>query len=102
MVADDDEMNETAMKVLAKSGPWAVLAAVLVAFVLMKIDPAIEALKAQHEETRKEDAADALKIANVMGQVLMAIERSNYLERRNCINTAKTAQDRDACAKDRD
>lgn len=99
---DDDMVNEKALAVFVKSGPWALLAVVLVVFYLGKIDPAIETIQAEHREMRAEDADSDSAVKNVMGQVLMAIERSNYLERRNCMNTARTATDRDACLRDRD
>lgn len=99
---DDDEMNEKAWAMLIKSGPWAALAAVLLYVVLGEVRPALATIKAQHDELRAELSAEALRSTNVMGQVLMAMERSNYLERRNCINTARTQTDREACAKDRD
>lgn len=95
-------MNEKALAVFVKSGPWALLAVVLVIFFLVKVDPAIETMQAEHREMRAEDAASDASVKNVMGQVLMAIERSNYLERRNCMNTARSIPDRDACLKDRD
>ena len=95
-------MNEKALAVFVKSGPWALLAVVLVVFYLGKVDPAIAMIQAEHREMRAEDAASDASVKNVMGQVLMAIERSNYLERRNCLNTARSTSDRDACLKDRD
>ena len=95
-------MNEKALAVFVKSGPWALLAVVLVVFYLGKVDPAIATIQAEHREMRAEDAASDASVKNVMGQVLMAIERSNYLERRTCLNTARSTSDRDACLKDRD
>lgn len=94
-------MNETTWKVFAKSGPWAVLAAILIGYFLYEVRPAVASIQAEHREMRAEDAAESARVQDVMGQVLMAIERSNYLERRNCINTARTPSDRDACARDR-
>lgn len=90
------------LQALAKHGPWAVMFGVLLGFFLWEVRPAIADLRAEHQEMRVEDRAEAEEIKNVYGQVLMALERSNYLERRNCINTARTQVDRDACAKDRD
>lgn len=41
-------------------------------------------------------------IENVMGQFLMSQERMVYLQRRQCINTARTQPDRELCARDRE
>lgn len=93
-------MGEGWFRAFAKAGPWAMAFAALLTFYLSKIDPALESIRAQHDELRVEMTSQNAAVKDVMGQVLMAIERSNYLERRNCINTARTVADRDACAKD--
>lgn len=95
-------MNENWKDQIAKHGPWAMLAAVLLYVILVQVNPAIATIQAEHREMRAESVSDSAAMKNVMGQVLMAIERSNYLERRNCINTAKSQTDREACAKDRE
>lgn len=95
-------MTEKVGDFLLKHGPWTLLAFGVVAFQMFEVRPWMASMQAEHREIRAEDAEQDLKIQNVMGQVLMAIERSNYLERRNCINTARTATDREACAKDRE
>lgn len=98
---DEDDVNDWKTW-LQKHGPWAALTLLLLSFYLYKLDPVITSLQAEHREMRAEEAEEALQIKNVYGQVLMSLERSNYLERRNCINTARTPAERDACAKDRD
>lgn len=95
-------MQETWKDILAKHGPWAALAAVLLWVILAEVRPSIAAIQLEHTQMRSETSENAKDIKNVMGQVLMAIERSNYLERRNCINTAQNSDDREACARDRD
>lgn len=95
-------MNESILKTLAKSGPWAVLAGVLLMFFLWEVRPSIAALKAEHAEMRAEEAAESAQIEAFMERVVAAMETSNYLQRRECVNSAKTFADRDACAKNRD
>ena len=106
---DDDEMNETALKVMAKSGPWALLTSVFVGFYLLKLDPAIDALTTQHTsmraeiaEQRSEESAESKALLNVMGQILMSTERTAYLQRVQCQNEADTPAELRACAKDKD
>ena len=95
-------MQETWKDILAKHGPWAALATVLLYVILAEVRPAIALIQSEHSQMRTDYRENSSDIKNVMGQVLMAIERSNYLERRNCINTAQNADDREACARDRD
>lgn len=58
----------------------------------------------QRKGDEKHDAIEKriAGLENVMGQFLMSQERMVYLTRRQCINTAKTQAERDACSKDRD
>lgn len=102
-------MNETAWKTFAKAGPWAVLAVMLVAFYLWKLDPAIGALTQEHAsmraeiaEQRSEASAENTQLVNVLGQLLMAAERTAYLQRVTCQNLAATSQALRDCAKDSD
>ena len=95
-------MNENVLKAIATHGPWAVLAVVLIGFQMWEVRPAIANLNTAHMQMEEQQQEESAEIKNVLGQVLMAIERSNYLERRNCINTAPTQEDRFACARDRD
>lgn len=85
-----------------KHGPWAALAAVLLYAMLGEMRPAIRALQAEHAEIRAEDAADSMAVKSALEKLLTAMDRSTYLERRNCINSAKSPEQMEACARDRD
>lgn len=102
-------MNEKVMQAIAKSGPWAVLAFVLIAFILFELRPAIAAIQVQHEslnsalaEQRAEDGQDFKLTRDLLQQILTANERTAYLQRVTCQNQARTSSELRACAKDRD
>ena len=102
-------MNEKLIAAFARSGPWTLLAVLLVAFYLLKLDPRLQAMDDQHDtmrrewaETRAEAAADAKALQNILGQILMSTERTAYLQRVQCQNEAETPAELRACAKDHD
>lgn len=102
-------MNETALKILAKSGPWALLSGILIAVWVMKLDPTLDAIGKEHSsmraellEQRAEEASESRALLNVMGQILMSTERTAYLQRVACQNEATTPSELRACAKDKD
>lgn len=100
-------MNDTVWKTLAKSGPWALLAGVLIAYFLLRIDPVLDAISEDHvslraelAEQRAEDAADSKALLNVMGQILMSTERTAYLQRVQCQIAADSPAELRDCARD--
>lgn len=102
-------MNETFLKTLAKSGPWAVLAGGLITFLLWQVVPALAALSADHVsmraeimEQRAEASAESKALLNVMGQILMSTERTAYLQRVSCQIAADSVAELRDCAKDQE
>ena len=57
--------------------------------------PIESAIRAEHAEMRAEYNASQRELLNY-------VKISAYLERRNCINTARSEEHRFACAKDRE
>lgn len=90
---------ESIWKTFTRSGPWAILALILVLFYLYKVGPAIETISAQHNEMRAEDLASDASVKAVMEAVRDAMRQNNYLQLRNCLNTARNQGDRDGCSK---
>lgn len=91
-------MNKEVVSSFIKAGPWAVLAGALIVYGILEVRPAlalIPAIRAEHAEMRAEQIA-------TWKEALTYAKRSAYLERRNCINTARNEDQRDACAKDQD
>jgi hypothetical protein len=102
-------MNEKAWQIIGKSGPWAMLAFVLIAFILFELRPAIAAIQSQHltlnaalAEQRAEDGQDFKLMRDVLNEILDANQRTAYLQRVTCQNQARTPSELRACAKDRD
>lgn len=86
------------LKQAAKSGLWAVLACLLVYVMVWEVRPGqaeqvrqIAIVRAEHAEMRAE-------INTTLKEVRDAVRRSAYLEFRNCINTARTDDQRELCA----
>lgn len=84
----------------------AVFAGVMLAFILWKIDPKLDAitqsqdsLRAEIREQRAEEAAEARDLLNVMGQILMSSERTAYLQLVSCQQGARTPNELRECAK---
>lgn len=91
--ADDDEMNETAMKILAKSGPWAVVAGVLIGVFVFDVRVGLTEGRNQHGAILKavED------IENIAGQTDMAQQQILYVLQTMCVNVSDTETERDNC-----
>lgn len=99
-------MNETFLKTLARSGPWALLAGVLILYYLLRLDPKLDAIasgqhsmRAELAEQRSEEAAEAKATLNILGQILMSAERTAFLQLVQCQNSATSATELRACAK---
>lgn len=90
---EDDEMNETALKILAKSGPWAVVAGVLIGVFVFDVRVGLTEGRNQHGEILKavED------IENIAGQTDMAQQQILYVLQTMCANAARTDDQRDNC-----
>lgn len=83
--------NERILASFTRAGPWALLAVLLVAFIVWEVRPAIASLKAEHMEMRAE-------MNNALRELTHYVRQSAYLEFRNCLNTATTAEQRERCA----
>jgi hypothetical protein len=99
--------REKFLTTIAKAGPWAVLACAVIAFVFLEIRPTMARMTEHHDaiiaglaEQRAEDAADFKQIQNLLGQILMANERTAYLQRVQCQNAAETPEELRRCARD--
>ena len=86
-------MNETALKVLAKSGPWAVVAGVLIGVFVFDVRVGLTEGRQQHA-----DILNAMQsMENIAGQTDMAQQQVLYVLQTMCVNAAETAQQRDNC-----
>lgn len=102
-------VNEKTWQLVAKSGPWAVLAFLLIAFILFELRPAVAAIQSQHlnfnaalAEQRAEDGQDFRMMRDILNEIRDASQRTAYLQRVTCQNQARSASELRACAKDRD
>lgn len=90
--------NEKVIQALLKLGIAGIFAGVLLGFVIGEVRADQQKNREEHQEIRERMTG----IENVMGQFLMSQERLVYLQRRQCINTARTKGDMEACAKDKE
>lgn len=89
----DDEMNETAMKILAKSGPWAVVAGVLIGVFVFDVRVGITQQHQQHQAL----IMGVEGVKEIAGQSDMAQQQILYVLQTLCVNAAKTDVQRDNC-----
>lgn len=92
-MAEDDEMNETALKVLAKSGPWAIVAGVLIGVFVFDVRVGLTETKNEHRALIH--SVDAVK--DIAGQSDMAQQQILYVLQTMCANQARTDDQRDNC-----
>lgn len=102
MAEQDDEMNENVWRVLSKSGPIAIVAGALLWVFIYDVRADHRATRAEHAEQRAEANENAIRTQNILDQISDAQDRTVYLQRQQCYNTARTDEQRRACAKDRD
>lgn len=95
-------MEKNYWDTLKKGGPFAILFGVLLWVFISDVRADQKSTRAEHAEIRAEDTASDTQIKNALGQLLLSQERSVYLQRRQCINSARNATDREACIKDKD
>lgn len=99
---DDVTEAEGYWNALRKGGPFAILFGALLWVFIMDVRADQKATRAEHAEFRAEAVASDQALKNVLGQLLMAQERSVYLQRRLCIILARTQAEREGCARDND
>lgn len=98
MALGDFLMSEKFIQALLRFGVLGIFAGVLLGVFIGDV-------RADQQKNRDEHAVMLQRltgIENVMGQFLMSQERMVYLQRRQCINTAKTQSERELCARDRE
>ena len=95
---DDDEMGETWVRTLAKSGPWALVAAGLIWFLVSDVRADQRAFHLEHIALTSQHS----ELATLIRQLVLTSERTTYLQRQQCYNTAHTDELKRACSKDRD
>lgn len=86
-------MNETVWKTLAKSGPWAVVAGVLIGVFVFDVRVGITEGRGQHEHLIQ--SVDAVK--NIAGQSDMAMQKVLAVLLASCINNARNEEQRNRC-----
>lgn len=86
-------MNETAMKILAKSGPWAVVAGVLIGVFVFDVRVGLTEGRNEHGAILK-TLGD---IENIAGQSDMSQQQILYVLQTMCANQARTDDQRDSC-----
>lgn len=91
-------MNDGVWKVFIRSGIVGVIAGVLLWVFIQDVRADQKATRAEHTSTHNE--LQALK--NVLGQAVISQERMVYLTRQQCFNTARSDEQRRACARDKD
>ena len=86
-------MNEAALRILAKSGPWAVVAGVLIGVFVFDVRVGLTEGRQQHA-----DILNAMQsMENIAGQTDMAQQQVLYVLQTMCVNAAETATQRDNC-----
>lgn len=93
---DDDEMNETALKILAKSGPWAVVAGVLIGVFVFDVRVGLTEGRNQHQQLLTNVEA----IKDITGQADMAQQRILWVLQTMCTNQATSDAQRRECLSD--
>ena len=100
-------MNDTAWKTFARSGPWTLLAVLLIGYYFYKLDPKLDALQQEHvsmraefAESRAEEAAESRALLAIMEQIRKYAESTAYLQRVQCQNEADNPDELRRCAKD--
>ena len=91
-------MNEKFLQVFLRFGIAGIFAGVLLGVFIADV----RADQAKNRDEHTLILQRVTGIENVIGQLLMSQERMVYLQRRQCINTARTADDREKCALDRE
>lgn len=86
-------MNETAWKALAKGGPWAIVAGVLIGVFVFDVRVGLTEGRQQHDDILK-----AVKsMENIAGQTDMAQQQVLYVLQTMCVNAAASEAQRDNC-----
>lgn len=90
--------NEKIIQALLRFGIAGIFAGVLLGVFIGDVRADQKKNREEHQQIQQRISG----IENVLGQSLMSQERMVYLQRRQCINTAKTKADMELCAKDSD
>lgn len=90
--------NEKVIQFFLRFGIAGIFAGVLLGVFIGDVRADQKKTRDEHIELQQQHA----RIENILEQSLRSQGGMLYLQRRQCINTAKTQLDREACARDKD